>query len=98
MRIGPFYFDSKELFLLVAAALIGVATYLDWPLWLFDKESLLVLIVIMLVTKGLLPAIHNENYFILSLVSLFLILYFPLFQVLVFYFFAFVLLKAFRVI
>jgi len=98
MRIGPFYFDSKELFLLVAAVLVAVANYFHWSLWLFDPESLLVLVIIMLITKGLLPAIHNENYFILSLVSLFLILYFPLFQVLIFYFFTFVLLKAFRVI
>jgi len=98
MRIGPFYFDSKEVFLLVGAILIAVATYFEWPLWLFDKESLLVLAIIMLITKGLLPAIHNENYFVLSLVSLFLLLYFPLFQVLLFYFFSFVLLKAFRVI
>lgn len=98
MRLGPFYFDSKELFLLAAGFLVALSIYFGWPLWLFDKESLLVLIVIMFITKGLLPAIHNESYFILSIVAVFLVLYFPLFQVLIFYGLSFILLKAFRVI
>lgn len=98
MRLGPFYFDSKELFLFVAAILIALAIYFGWPFWLFNKENLLVLVIIMLVTKGLLPGIHNENYFILSLLSIFLLLYFPLFQVLIFYFLSFILLKVFKVI
>ena len=98
MRIGPFYFDTKELFLIMAALLIAAANYFGWSLWLFNPTSLLVLVVIMFITKGLLPAIHNESYFILSLVTVFLVLYFPLFQVLVFYFLSFILLKVFRVI
>lgn len=98
MRIGPFYFDSKEIFLFAAAILVALAYYFQWPLWLFPTEGLLVLIIIMLITKGLLPAIHNESYFILGLVSLFLLIYLPLFQVLLFYFLSFIFLKLFRVI
>lgn len=98
MRLGPFYFDTKEFFLILGVILLGLAIYFDWPLWLFNRQSLLVLVVLMLVTKGLLPAIHNESYFVLSLVSLFLLLYFPLFQVLIFYCLSFILLKIFKVI
>ena len=98
MRIGPFYFDTKELFLLTSVLLLTLFIYLDWPLWLFDKQSLLVLGIIMLFTKGLLPSIHNESYFVLGLVSIFLLLYLSLFQVLLFYCFSFILLKVFRVI
>lgn len=98
MRVGPFYFDTKELFLFLAAILIALAYYLGWSMWLFVPENLLVLTVIMLITKGLLPAIHNESYFILILVSIFLLIYLSLFQVLLFYFLSFILLKLFRVI
>ena len=86
MHLGPFYFDTKELFLLASAVLVALAIYFGWPLWLFDRQSLLILIIIMLITKGLLPAIHNESYFVLSLVSIMLLLYWPLFQVLIFHF------------
>ncbi len=98
MRVGPFYFDTKELFLFLAAILIGVAYYFGWPLWVFAAQDLLVLTIILLITKGLLPGIHSENYFILALFSIFLLIYLPLFQVLLFYFLSFVLLKLFRVI
>ncbi|OGK66375.1 hypothetical protein A2313_04030 [Candidatus Roizmanbacteria bacterium RIFOXYB2_FULL_41_10] len=98
MHLGPFYLDTKELFLIVAALLIALAIYFGWPLWLFNSQSLLVLVIIMLVVKGLLPAIHNENFFVLSLTSLLLLLYLPLFQVLLFYSLSFALLKILKVI
>ena len=62
MYIGPFYFDTKEIFLILAAVLLGVAYFLGWPLWWFDKRALLTLVVLMLFTKGLLPSIHNEAF------------------------------------
>ena len=98
MRVGPFYFDTKELFLFLAAVLVALAYHFAWPMWLFVPESLFVLLIIILFTKGLLPAIHNESFFILALVSLFLLIYLPLFQVLLFYFLSFILLKLFKVI
>lgn len=98
MYIGPFYFDSKELFLILAAILLGSAMYFGWNIVWFDKRTLLTLIVIILVTKGLLPAIHNEAFFFLAIVTLFLSLFFNVFQVILFYFISFVLFRVLKVI
>ena len=98
MYIGPFYFDTKELFLVLASVLIGLALYFDWPIWYFDKTSLLTVVLLVLITKGLLPAIHNEAFLFLVLATIFLTLYLPIFQVILFYFLSFVFLRLFRVI
>jgi len=98
MRIGPFYFDTKELFLILAALFVLIAFYFGWPLWLFSASDLLMIIIIMLITKGLLPAIHNEAYFLLSLLTLFLLIYLPLWQTIAFYFLSFFFFKLFKVI
>lgn len=98
MYIGPFYFDSKEIFLFLASILLGLAVYFDWNLWWFDKTTLLTLTIIILITKGLLPSIHNEAFFILAVVSIFLTLYLPIFQVILFYFLSFLFFRLFKVI
>lgn len=98
MYLGPFYFDTKEVFLIFAAILLTLAIYFGWPLWWFDKRSLLTLLIIILITKGLLPSIHNEAFFILALVAIFLTLYLPVFQVILFYFISFLLFRLLKVI
>lgn len=98
MYLGPFYFDTKEVFLLIAALLLGVAMFLGWPLWWFDKQVLLTIVIIMLITKGLLPSIHNEAFFILAIVTIFLTLYLPVFHVVLFYFLSFILFRLLKVI
>ncbi|NTU47250.1 hypothetical protein HGA88_06495 [Candidatus Roizmanbacteria bacterium] len=98
MYLGPFYFDTKELFLVLASILIVVLTVLNIDIWWFDKKILLTLVLLMLITKGLLPAIHNEAFFILAIVTLFLTLYLTVFQVVLFYFISFVLFRLLRVI
>jgi len=98
MYLGPFYFDTKEIFLILAAVLVGLAMYFGWPLYWFNARTLLLLIILMLFTKGLLPAIHNEAFFILALVTVFLSLYLPLFQIILFYFISFVLFRLLKVI
>lgn len=98
MYIGPFYLDTKELFLIFAAVLVGLAMFFNWNIYWFDKQVLLTLIVLMLVTKGLLPAIHNEAFFILAIVTIFLTLYLPIFQVVLFYFISFILFRLLKVI
>ena len=98
MYIGPFYFDTKEIFLLSAAVLLGLAWWLGWSLWWFDKRILLTIVILMLITKGLLPAIHNEAFFILAIVTIFLTLYLPVFQVVLFYFISFLLFRVLKVI
>jgi len=98
MYIGPFYFDTKEIFLILAAILIGLAMYFGWPLIWFNPRILFTLIVLMLLTKGLLPAIHNEAFFILAIVTVFLSLYLPLFQIVLFYFISFTFFRLLKVI
>lgn len=98
MYLGPFYFDTKEIFLILAAMLLGLAWYLGWPLWWFDKRALLTLVILILFTKGLLPAIHNEAFFILAIIAIFLTLYLSIFQVVLFYFISFLLFRLLKVI
>lgn len=98
MYIGPFYLDTKEIFLILAAVLLGLAWSLGWSLWWFDKRALLTLVILMLITKGLLPSIHNEAFFILAIVTIFLTLYLPIFQVVLFYFVSFLMFRLLKVI
>ncbi|MGB9883227.1 MAG: hypothetical protein ACPLRN_01790 [Microgenomates group bacterium] len=98
MYIGPFYFDTKEIFLMLAAIILMLAWALGWPLWWFDKRALLTLVILMLITKGLLPSIHNEAFFILAIVTIFLSLYLPIFQVILFYFLSFLMFRLMKVI
>lgn len=98
MYLGPFYFDTKEIFLILAAILVGFAMFFGWQIMWFNPRVLLTLILLMLFTKGLLPAIHNEAFFILALVTIFLSLYLPLFQLVLFYFISFALFRLLKVI
>lgn len=98
MYIGPFYFDTKEIFLILAGLLVGLAMYFGWSIYWFDKQVLLTIIILMLLTKGLLPAIHNEAFFILAIITVFLTLYLPVFQVILFYFLSFMLFRVLKVI
>lgn len=98
MYLGPFYFDTKEIFLILATILLGLAWGLGWPLWWFDKRALLTLVILILFTKGLLPAIHNEAFFILAIIAIFLTLYLSIFQVVLFYFISFLLFRLLKVI
>jgi hypothetical protein len=67
-------------------------------LWWFDRRELLTLTILILITKGLLPAIHNEAFFILAIASIFLTLYLPIFQVVLFYFVSFLLFRLLKVV
>lgn len=98
MYIGPFYFDSKEIFLMLGAVLIGLAMSFGWSIWWFDRQILLTIVIVILITKGLLPAIHNEAFFILAIFTIFLTLYLPIFQVVLFYFITFLFFRLLKVI
>ncbi len=98
MYFGPFFFDTKEIFLIVASFLLGLALLFGWEIWWFDKQVLLTLVILMLITKGLLPAIHNEAFFILGIVTIFLTLYLPVFHVVIFYFLSFLFFRLLKVI
>lgn len=98
MYFGPFFFDTKEIFLILATLLLALALLFGWPIWGFDTAELLTLAILMLFTKGLLPAIHNEAFFILAVITLFLTFYLPIFQVILFYLVTFLLFRVLRVI
>jgi hypothetical protein len=98
MYIGPFYFDIKEIALVLLAVIIGVVWVLGINVYMFDKRALLTIVILVLITKGLLPAIHNEAFFILTIVTFFLTLSLPVFQVVLFYFISFLLFRLLRVI
>lgn len=93
MYIGPFYINTKELFLLLAIILIGFAWKMEWSIWWFDKRLLLLVVTLMLGTKTLLPAIQNEAFFLLGITAIFLTLYLSIFQIVIFYFVSFALLR-----
>ena len=98
MYIGPFYFDTKEIFLLMLTVLLCVAMYMGWnPVW-FQSRDLLTITIVILFTKGLLPAIHNEAFFMVAIAALVLTLYLPIFQVVLFYLISFVLFRLLKVI
>ena len=98
MYLGPFYFDTKEIFLIIASILLAFSIYFGWSLVWFSSTSLLTLVILMLFTKGLLPAIHNEAFFILAIVTIFMTLLLPLFQVVMFYFISFLFFRLLKVI
>ena len=98
MYFGPFFFDTKEIFLILLTLLLGLALVFGWEIWWFDKQVLLTMVILMLFTKGLLPAIHNEAFFILALITIFLTLYIPIFQVVIFFFLTFLFFRLLRVI
>lgn len=98
MYFGPFFFDTKEIFLILASFLLGIALIFGLDIWWFDERVLLTVVVLMLITKGLLPAIHNEAFFILALVTIFLTLYMQIFYVILFYFISFLFFRLLRVI
>lgn len=98
MYFGPFFFDTKEIFLILATLLLGLAMLFGWPIWGFDTEVLLTIVILMLITKGLLPAIHNEAFFILAIITLFLTFYLSIFQVILFYLVTFLFFRLLKVI
>ena len=86
MYIGPFYFDTKELFLVLLTVMLSIGMYLGWsPVW-FNTKDLFTITILILFTKGLLPAIHNCT------------IYLPIFQIVLFYFISFVLFRMLKVI
>lgn len=96
--LGPFYISTKEIFLILTAILLGVAMYLNWDTVFFDKKILFTLAIIILFVKGLLPGIHNEAFFLNTLVTVFLSLYLPAFQVILFFFISFAFFRILKII
>jgi len=89
MYIGPFYINTKELFLILAVFFLAFSLRFGWNLYWFDTKTLLFIVLLLFVTKTVIPTIQNEAFFILAIITIFLTLYFSWFQILIFYFVSF---------
>lgn len=98
MRLGPFYFEGKELFLIIAVVFLGLSIVFEWPLYFFDKTALFTICIVILITKGLLSSVHNEAFFFHSFVAIILSRFIPVFQLILFYYFTFFVLKLLKVL
>jgi hypothetical protein len=98
MYIGPLYFNSKEIFLVIAIILLFLSLYFKFDIWWFDKKTLLTLAIIFLLVKGLLPAIHNEAFFTVAASAVALSLFMPIFVVILYFFISFALLRVLKVL
>ena len=97
MKIGPFYIDTKELFLIALVILLLVLRFFGVSVMWLDGDEMILLAVLFLLIKGMLPAIHNETMLLLAIISIFLSLYLSAFQVLVFFLVTFFFFRLFRV-
>lgn len=96
MNLGPFYFQKRDLFILLAIGLLVWTIYFSISLPLFAPNKLLLLAVLFLLVKGALLPARDVAVFLVFLTSVFLTLFLPLFQVVLFLVFAFFLLKLLR--
>src|SRR3989344_8288107 len=97
-NIGRFYFNKKELFLLVAAVLLFIIMRSNYTISFFNPFELLVLTVFTLLAKCFFTSTNDTPLLIVFLFAIFLTLYIPLFQIIIFYILSFVFLKALKVI
>lgn len=98
MYFGPFYFNTKELFLVILVILLAVAQYLNWQIVGLNKVTLLTLTILILFIKGLLPSIDNEAFFTNVLVTLILSFFVPAWQAVLFFLVTFGFFRMLRVI
>lgn len=96
--IGQFYFDKRELFLILALILLGVAIFVGYPIPVFKGSQLFVLLLLLLFSKAIIPSSKDTPIFLTFLGAVFLTLFFPFFTVILFIFISFLTLKILRVI
>jgi len=96
--IGKFYFDKRDLFILVAIGLLLAGWRLGYPLPYFQYQNLIILAALFLLAKGFLLTSYDSALFVTFLVAVMLTLFIPLLQVLYFLALAFIFLRILRVI
>lgn len=96
--IGQFYFDKRDIFLILAIILLVFAIRTHYPIPYFDTNHLFFLLIILLIAKGFVLPVYDSAIFVIFLIALFLTLFVPLFQSLVFLVCAFLFLRLFKVI
>jgi hypothetical protein len=96
--LGQFYFDRRDLFLVLAILLLLWGNYTRFPLPFFRYQDLILLLLVFVMSKGFLPATVDGVLLILFLAAVLLTLFIPLFQVLIFVVLSFVFLKIAKII
>ena len=96
--IGSFYFDKRDLFILLAIILLLAGFRLGYPLPYFEYKNLIILSLLFLLGKGFLLTSYDSALFATFLVAALLTLFIPLLQVLYFLSLAFIFLRILKVI
>lgn len=96
--IGQFYFDKRELFLILGIIVLGIIIYFNYPIPLFRPQQLFVLLILLLITKAIIPSTKDAPLFLVFLTAIILTLFVPFFTIVVFVFIALFILKILRVI
>ncbi len=91
--IKEFYFEKRDLYFLVAVALLLYANYTGFPLPYFNYQSLIILVILFAVAKGFLPSSLDPILLIVFMTAAILTLFLTLFQVFIFIALAFAFLK-----
>jgi len=97
MYLGPFYFQKRDLFIIIAVALLWWAIYSHMTIPLFNSYNLLTLAIIFLLVKASILPAHDVAVFITFFTAIILTLFMPLFQVVLFLACAFFLQKLLKV-
>jgi hypothetical protein len=95
---GQFYFEKRDLYLVLAVVLLLLGNYFAFPLPFFNYQKLIFLTLLFLLAKGFLPPTADAVLLILFMASAFLTFFYSLFQVLIFLIFSFVFLKLLKAI
>lgn len=95
---GQFYFDKRDLFILLAVILLLLGYKLGYPLPYFEYKSLIILTLLFLLAKGFLLTSYDSALFATFLVAAILTLFIPFLEVLYFVGLAFIFLRILKVI
>ena len=96
--LGKFYFDKRDLFIVLAVVLLLLGNYFHYPLPYFEYKNLIILAILFLFAKGFLLTAYDSALFATFLTATILTLFFPLLQVLYFLSLSFIFLRLFKAI
>lgn len=96
--IGQFYFDKRELFLVIGLIALGLIIYFNYPIPLFRPQQLLVLLLLLLISKAIIPSAKDTPIFLVFLTALLLTLFISFFNVILFIIISLILLKILKIL
>lgn len=91
INIGRFFFDEKEIFIFLFAIILIVTAYLNIEIGPFRRDSLMVLLFFLLITRSMVSYLKFNSYFYIGLIGLLLSLFLSPYGVAIFLFIAIVL-------